>query len=54
MSTQLPYALTVAGLSFVAYIMAGFVNNWLIVLPVFAALTVATLFVIKLLGKKTA
>ncbi len=53
-STQLPYALTVAGLSFVAYIMAGFVNNWLIVLPVFAALTVATLFVIKLLGKKTA
>ncbi len=46
-STQLPYALTVAGISFVAYIFAGFVNNWMIVLPVMAAVTVLTLFVIK-------
>ena len=46
-STQLPYALTVAGISFVAYIFAGFVNNWMIVLPVMAVVTVLTLFVIK-------
>ncbi len=54
-STQLPYAITVAAISFVAYIVAGFVNNWMIVLPLFAVLTVATLFVIKAItNKKTA
>lgn len=53
-STQLPYSLTVAGISFVAYIMAGFISNWVIVLPVFAAVTVATLFIIKMLNKKNA
>ncbi len=53
-STQLPYSLTVAGISFVAYIMAGFVSKWLIVLPVFAVVTVATLFVIKLATKNKA
>ncbi len=46
-STQLPYALTVAAISFVGYIVAGFVQNWMIVLPVFAVLTVAVLFVLK-------
>ena len=46
-STQIPYAVTVAVLSFVAYIFAGFVNNWMIVLPVMAAVTVLVLFVIK-------
>ena len=50
-STQLPYALTVAGISFFGYIMAGFINNWMIVLPVFAAVTVAVLFVIKMANK---
>ena len=54
-STQLPYAITVAAISFVAYIIAGFINNWLIVLPIAIVLTVATLFVIKLItNKKTA
>ena len=46
-STQLPYALTVAGVSFVCYILAGFVQNWMIVLPIAVALMVATLFFIK-------
>ena len=46
-STQLPYSLTVAAISFVAYIFAGFVNNWMIVLPVMAAVTILVLFVIK-------
>ena len=46
-STQLPYALTVAGVSTVAYILAGFIRNWLIVLPIAIVLMLATLFVIK-------
>ena len=53
-STQLPYAITVAAISFVAYIIAGFVNNWLIVLPIAIVLIVATLFVIKLITSKKA
>ena len=50
-STQLPYAITVAGVSFVTYILAGFVNNWVVCLIVGSVLTVATLIFIK---KKTA
>ena len=33
-STQLPYAITVAGVSFVSFIIAGFVQTWYIVLPI--------------------
>ncbi len=51
-STQLPYAITVAAISFAMYIVAGFVQNWMIVLPVGAILTVAVLAVIKSLTKK--
>ncbi len=46
-STQLPYALTVAGVSTVSYVIAGFVSNWMIVLPISIVLMIATLFVIK-------
>ena len=46
-STQLPYALTVAGVSFVTYIFAGFIQNAIVSLIIGAALTVGTLFVIK-------
>ena len=54
-STQLPYALTVAGVSFVSYIIAGFIPKWFISLPISIALMVATLFVFKtVLNKKTA
>lgn len=51
-STQLPYALTVAGISFVLFVLAGFVQNIYIVLPIGIVLTVGTLFIIKLLTKK--
>ena len=52
-STQLPYALTVAGVSFVAYVIAGFVKNVWICLPVAIVLMLATLFIIKAVaGKK--
>ncbi len=46
-STQLPYAISVAAISFVMYVLAGFVQNWIIVLPVGAVLTVLYLFVMK-------
>ena len=51
-STQLPYAMTVAGVSFVCYIIAGFVPNWYIMLPVGIVLMLATLFGIKMATKK--
>ena len=53
-STQLPYALTVAGVSTVAYILAGFIRNWMIVLPIAIVLMIATLFVIKSVVTKKA
>ena len=51
-STQLPYAITVAAVSFVSYIIAGFVRNAFIVLPIAIALMIATLFVIKYIVNK--
>lgn len=52
-STQLPYALTVAGVSFVTYIIAGFVQS-VVALPIGIALMLGTLFVIKAVTKKKA
>ena len=46
-STQLPYALTVAAVSFVTYIVAGLVQNAVVCLLVGAVLTVGTLLVMK-------
>ena len=51
-NTQLPYALTVAGVSFVGYILAGYIQNAWIVLPVSLLLMFGTLLAIKLLQKK--
>ncbi|MBQ6863192.1 MAG: Na+/H+ antiporter NhaC family protein [Clostridia bacterium] len=51
-STQLPYALTVAGVSAVAYIIAGFVPQWYIALPIAIVLMIATLFVVKTIFDK--
>ncbi|MBE6748990.1 MAG: Na+/H+ antiporter NhaC family protein [Ruminococcaceae bacterium] len=55
-STQIPYAVTVAGISFVGYIIAGFIPEQyaLVTLPILIVLTVATLFVIKAVTKKKA
>ena len=50
-STQIPYALTVAGISFVMFIISGFVQNIWICLPLGIVLTVATAFVLKLITK---
>ncbi len=53
-STQLPYALTVAGVSFVGYLLCGFVQSAWVVLPVCLVLLFAVLWSIKLLQKKRA
>ena len=45
-STQLPYALLVAGVSFIMYIVAGFVQS-IIVLPIAIAIMVGVVFLIK-------
>ena len=50
-STQLPYALTVAGVSFVSFIVAGFVQSWYIALPVGVVLMLGTMFIIKFITK---
>ncbi|MBP3866977.1 MAG: Na+/H+ antiporter NhaC family protein, partial [Eggerthellaceae bacterium] len=52
-STQLPYALTVAAISFVCFVIAGFVQNAWICLAIGLVLTIATLIVLnKTIGKK--
>lgn len=49
-TTQLPYALVVAAISFVTYIVAGFVQSAWIALPVGIALTVGVLMILKMTG----
>ena len=46
-ATQLPYAITVACLSFVCFVIAGFVQNWIVCLAIGTVLTIATLFAIR-------
>ena len=50
--TQIPYALTVAGVSFVSFILAGLIQNVVICLIIAAALMIATLLVIKAIMAK--
>lgn len=53
-STQLPYALTTAGISFVMYAISGFVSNWVITLPLGIVVTIITMLIIKKLTAKNA
>lgn len=46
-STQLPYAIVAAGVSFVSYIIAGFVQIAWVVLPISIVLMLAVLFLLK-------
>ena len=50
-STQLPYAMTVAGVSFVCYLIAGLVQNPYIMLPLSIVLMIGTLLVIRSLTR---
>ncbi len=51
-STQLPYAITVAAVSFINFIIAPFINNAVISLVIAAAMMIGILFVIKLVTNK--
>ncbi|MBO6164177.1 MAG: Na+/H+ antiporter NhaC family protein [Lachnospiraceae bacterium] len=50
-NTQLPYAVTAAAVSFFAYVLAGFVPNAFIVLPVAIAMMIALMVFIKMILK---
>ncbi len=51
-STQMPYAITVAAISFIMFVIAGVVQNIWICLPLGIVLTIGTLFVIKFITNK--
>ena len=53
-NTQLPYALLVAAVSFVAYLIAPFLKTWHVSLPVAIVLMLATLFVLRAFSRKKA
>jgi len=46
-STQIPYVITVASVTFVTYIIAGFTKAWYISLPAGLLLLLATLYILK-------
>ena len=52
--TQLPYVLLVVGVSFVGYILTGFIQSAVIVLPICFAILIAALLVIRSMQKKNA
>ena len=52
-TTQLPYALTCAAVSFVCYLIAGFVQSWFIMLPLSILIMIGCCYVLKMtVGKK--
>ena len=53
-NTQLPYVLLVAGVSFVGYVLAGFIQNAWIVLPVSLVLMAGALLAIRSAQNKKA
>ena len=53
-NTQLPYAIFVASISFVGFIIAGFVQKVYIVLPLMFVVLFVSLLLIKMAGKKKA
>ena len=49
--TQLPYALTVAGISFISYIIVGYTRSLLLALPAGIIMVFAVLFFFKMRNK---
>ncbi len=52
-STQMPYAMTAAAISFVTYIVAGFVKNWIVSLIVGIAVMVVVIFMLNYVMNKS-
>ena len=53
-STQLPYAITVALISFISFLISGFIPNWFVVFPISVILTLGFLFFMKTKMNKAA
>jgi Na+/H+ antiporter NhaC len=53
-STQLPYAITVAAISFVNFIIASYIQNAIISLAIAVVMTIGVLVAIKFITKKKA
>ena len=52
-STQIPYAVTVAAVSFIGFLLAGLIQNWFIVFPITVAIMFAVLiFIIAFIQKR--
>ena len=52
-STQLPYALTVAGVCIVGYLISGFIQNVFVVLGISIVLMLGLMFLLRaVIGKK--
>ena len=51
-STQIPYSIFVAAVSFVCFIIAGFVPNWYIMLPLSIAIMIGAMFGAKFVANK--
>lgn len=47
-STQLPYSITVAVVSFIGFLIAGLVQNWFVVFPIMVAIMLGLLVFVKL------
>jgi hypothetical protein len=50
----LPYAITVAVVSFVSFMLAGLVQNWFVVFPISVIMMLVVLFLIKKFSKAQA
>lgn len=50
-STQLPYALTVAGVSFICFVIAGYIQNWMLCLAIGVVVILGLLILIKNMQK---
>lgn len=51
-STQMPYAIFVAVVSFVSFIIAGFIQLWYVALPISIAILLGAMFITKILVSK--
>lgn len=51
-STQLPYALTVAAVSFVGFLLAGFIKKWSIVFPITVVLLLIAIVILKVVSNR--
>ena len=51
-STQMPYSIFVASISFVSFIIAGFIQLWYVALPISIAILLGAMFITKILVSK--